>query len=103
MRRLALTMIIATLLGGGLLFTAYHTETGRHQRNWTLTYDKGNYRGPARDALPPDLLDRLQARMVHQTGPASEGAGHSAAVSAIGRSVRPPSVAAVPADAGPVR
>lgn len=103
MKRMVLTVIIATLLGGGLLFTAYHTEAGRHQRNWTLTYDKGTYRGPATAPLSQDLLARLQARMVYQASPALEGRGHSAAVSAVGRSVRPPEAGISSVDAGRAR
>ncbi|TVR78249.1 MAG: hypothetical protein EA405_14675 [Rhodospirillales bacterium] len=91
MKRQIASVLFACVIGAGLLFTAYHLEAGRGQRNWSLNPGKGIYQGPPPVALSEDARAALRARIVHQVGPGIQSAGlSSASVGSVGRNVRPP-------------
>ena len=95
MNWLFLSVLLAAIVGGGILYTANRMEAGTDQRNWILTYDKGNYRGPQPQApLSEATLSTLRTRMVYQTDSTANSAGYAGAgIGNEGRNVRPPETA----------
>jgi hypothetical protein len=105
MKAIVAAVVLASLVGAGLLLTALGT-TEKGNRRWVFQYDKGTYRGELDQRLSEDALRALRARSAYQAGPTTEGQGVSgASVGLSGSNVRPPGAPAVGlgADQSPLR
>ena len=79
--------VIASVIGGIFLFTAFHEE----DRRPVLAHNKGIYSGTTPAPLDEDLVNRLRQRALWQAAPSPQGPVTGGSfVGLAGSNVRPP-------------
>lgn len=82
----------AAVVGGAVLFTAYHSDPQRSaSRRWVLNYEKGTYSGRTEAPIGEEAELKLRERALHQAGLSSPGFSMSTSSFGLaGADVRPP-------------
>ena len=65
MRGVTLSVLVASVIGGIFLYTAFH----QGDRRPVFTHDKGVYTGPQPPPLDAAMLEKLRQRAVYQAAP----------------------------------